>query len=414
MDRRVVVTGLGVVSPVGNDVPTFWKNICSGVNGIVTIDDFDTSDLPVKVAANVKNFDPAAYGIEPSIARRQDMYTLFAIAAADQALKQSGLVAGETIDPFRLGVYVGSGIGGFSTIVREVSNYVGEGGARFVAPTFVPTMIPNIAAGHVAMRSGATGPCVSVATACATSTNTIGEAYRAIKHGYADAIITGGAEAPRLKMAMAAFANARTLSRSENPDYASIPFNKNRNGFVLGEGSGIIILEEYGHAKARGAKIFAEICGYGSTCDAYNPTAPRPDGTTQAEAIKIALREAGYTSDDCLYINAHGTSTALNDAAETQAYKLALGQDAYKAHISSIKSMTGHSLGAAGGIEAVATIMALHDGIVPPTINLDTPDPECDLDYTPNVAVKVDLTLAISDSLGFGGHNGCIAFRKTE
>ena len=251
-----------------------------------------------------------------------------------------------------------------------------------------------------------------VVTACATSTHAIGEAFRAIKHGYADAIIAGGSEAPLIPLAIAGFANAKALSRSENPKYSSLPFNKNRGGFVMGEGAAMLVLEEYEHAVARGAEIIAEVCGYGNTCDAYHVTAPRPDGKTQAAAIRQALDEAGYTSDDVLYINAHGTGTALNDVCETMAFKMALGEDAYKAHISSTKGTTGHMLGAAGGVEAVAAVLALKNGIVPPTANLDEVDPECDLNYTPNVAVKADLTMAISDSLGFGGHNGCVAFRK--
>ncbi len=405
---------MGVVTPVGNDVPTFWKNVCDGVNGIVKIDDFDTSDIPVKVAANVKNFNPADYNIEAALVRRQDPYTVYAVAAAEQAVRQSGLVAGENIDPFRYGVYVGSGIGGFATIFKNVSIYAKDQNPKWVPPTMVPTMIPNMGAGCIAIRYGATGPCVAVTTACATGTNTIGEAYRAIKHGYVDAVLAGGSEASRLKMTAAAFSNARTLSHSDDPDYASLPFNKNRSGFVLSEGAGVIMLEEYGHAKARGAEILAEVCGYGISCDAYNATSPKPDGSTQAFAIKMALDEAGYTPEDKLYINAHGTATQLNDLTETRAFKLALGEAAYKAHINSTKSMIGHALGAAGGIEAVATVLSLRDGIVHPTINLDEPDPECDLDYTPNVAVRADLSLAISNSLAFGGHNCCIAFRKVE
>ena len=273
-------------------------------------------------------------------------------------------------------------------------------------------MIANIAAGNIAIRNKAYGPCLPVVTACATSTHAIGEAYRAIRHGYADAIIAGGSEAAVIPLAVAGFANAKALSRSEDPKYASLPFNRNRGGFVLAEGAAMLVLEEYEHAIARGAEILAEVCGYGNTCDAYHVTAPRPDGTTQAAAIRQALDEAGYGSDDVLYINAHGTGTALNDPAETLAFKLALGADAYKAHISSTKGATGHLLGAAGAVEAVASVLALKNGIVPPTINLDEADPECDLDYTPDIPVKAPLTIAISDSLGFGGHNGCVAFRK--
>ena len=413
MEKRVAVCGMGVISPVGNTVPEFWDSLVNGRNGISLIKDMDLQDLPVKVSADVKGFSPADYGIEAPLARKQDLFTLYALAASIQAVSQSGLKSGENIDASRFGVYVGSGIGGFTTIYREIEKMVKDG-PKWVGPTFVPTMIPNMAAGHIAIRHGACGPCLPITTACATSTNTIGEAYRAIRHGYADAIIAGGTEAARIAIGIAGFCNARTLSRSADPDYASIPFNSRRDGFVLGEGAAVLVLEEYEHAKARGAHILAEICGYGNSCDAYNATAPRPDGSTQAAAIRMALDQAGYTSDDCLYINAHGTSTPLNDVAETKAFKLALGDDAYRAHISSTKSMTGHALGAAGAIEAVASVMALMEGIVPPTINLDSPDPECDLDYTPCKAVRADLSIAISDSLGFGGHNACIAFRKAE
>lgn len=413
MNRRVAVTGLGVISPIGNNTETYWKNLIEGFCGIDYITAFPTDDLPSKVAGEVRDFDPAEYGIEPSFSRRQDKFTLYAVAAAWQAVKQSGLNFGENgnIDPHRLGVYVGSGVGGFATQVRETEKMLAEG-ARWVSPLFVPTMISNIAAGNIAIRNNACGPCLPVSTACATSTHTIGEAYRAIKHGYADAIIAGGTEAVVLPLAIAGFANAKALSRSEDPKRASLPFNKNRGGFVLGEGAAILILEEYEHAKARGAEILAEICGYGNTCDAYHVTAPRPDGTTQARAIRMALDEAGYNAEDNLYINAHGTGTQLNDITETKAFKLALGDDAYKAHVSSTKGSTGHLLGAAGAVEAVAAVLALKNGTVPPTIGLDDVDPECDLDYTPNEPVAADITLAISDSLGFGGHNACIAFRK--
>lgn len=413
MNRRVVVTGTGVITPVGNDVNTYWKNLLEGVCGIDFIQSFPTDDLPVKIAGEVKDFNPAEYGIEAPFARKQDKFTLFAVAAAWQAMNESGLKSGEdgNIDPFRLGVYVGSGIGGFTTQIRETEKILSEG-PKWVSPLFIPTMIANIAAGNIAIRNNACGPCLPVSTACSTSTHAVGEAYRAIKHGYADAIIAGGTEAVILPLALAGFANAKALSRSEDPKYASLPFNKNRGGFVMSEGAAVLVLEEYEHAVARGAEIIAEVCGYGNTCDAHHVTAPRPDGTTQAAAFRNALDEAGYTSDDVLYINAHGTGTALNDVCETQAFKLALGDDAYKAHISSIKGSIGHMLGAAGAVEAVATVLALKNGIVPPTINLDEIEPECDLNYTPNKPVKADLTIAMSDSLGFGGHNSCVVFRK--
>ena len=413
MERRVVVTGLGIVSPLGNDVKTYWDGLISGKCGIDVIKSFPIDDLPSKVAGEVKDFNPAEYGIEPSFARKQDRFTLFAVAAAAQAMQQSGLNSAEegNISPERLGVYFGSGIGGFTTQVRETEKILNDG-PKWVSPLFIPTMISNIAAGNIAIRHNARGACVPVVTACATSTHNIGEAYRAVKHGYADAIIAGGSEAVILPLAIAGFANAKALSRAEDPNYASLPFNKNRGGFVMAEGAAVLILEEYERAVARGADIIAEVCGYGNTCDAYHVTAPRPDGTTQAAAIRQALDEAGYTSEERLYVNAHGTGTALNDVSETAALKLALGDDAYKAHVSSTKGATGHMLGAAGAAEAVASVLALKNGVVPPTIHLDEADPECDLNYTPNIAVKADLTMAISVSLGFGGHNGCLAFRK--
>ena len=413
MDRRVVVTGTGVISPVGNDVQTYWDSLVTGKCGIDTIKAFPVDDLPSKVAGEVKDFDPAAYGIEPAFARKQDRFTLFAVAAAAQAMQQSGLKASAedgNIDPERLGVYFGSGIGGFTTQMRETEKLLSDG-PKWVSPLFIPTMISNIAAGNIAIRHNARGACVPVVTACATSTHNIGEAYRAIKHGYADAVIAGGSEAVVLPLSIAGFANAKALSRAEDPMRASLPFNKNRGGFVMAEGAAVLVLEEYDRAVARGAEILAEICGYGNTCDAYHVTAPRPDGTTQSAAIRQALQEAGYQSEDTLYINAHGTGTQLNDTSETAAIKLALGEDAYKVHVSSTKGATGHMLGAAGAAEAVAAVLALKDRVVPPTIHLDEVDPECDLDYTPNNAVRADLTLALSISLGFGGHNGCLAFR---
>ena len=415
MDRRVVVTGTGVISPVGNNVAGYWKNLLDGVCGIDFITSIPTDDLPVKIAGEVKDFNPADYGIEPPFVRKQDKFTIYAVAAAKQAMDEAGLSTAEdgNIDPMKLGVYVGSGIGGFSTMVRETEKLMKEG-AKWVSPLFIPTMISNIAAGNIAIRHNACGPCLPVVTACATSTHAIGEAYRAIKHGYADAIIAGGTEAAIIPVGIAGFANAKALSRSEDPKYASLPFNANRGGFVMAEGAGMLVLEEYEHAVARGAEIIAEVCGYGNTCDAHHVTAPRPDGVTQAAAIRQSLDEAGYTSDDVLYINAHGTGTALNDVAETAAFKLALGDDAYKAHVSSTKGSTGHMLGAAGAVEAIASVLALKNGIVPPTANLDEIEPECDLDYTPNKPVEAQLTIAISDSLGFGGHNGCVAFRKYQ
>ena len=418
MNKRVVITGMGVISPVGNDVNTFWSNLCDGVCGIEAIKAFQTDNLPVGIAGIIKGFKAEEYGMDKPFIRKQDLFTQYGVAAAYQAIKQSGLASqgeGQNIDPFRLGVYFGSGIGGFATQYREIAKMIEDPSGQWISPLFIPTMISNIAAGHIAIMHHAEGPCLDIVTACATSTNAMGEAFRAIRNGYADAIITGGCENATIPIGIVGFANAKALSRATDPKYASLPFNANRAGFVMADGSAALVLEEYEHAKARGAQILGEMVGYGNTCDAYHSTAPRPDGTTQAKCIELALEEAGFDKEkDNLYINAHGTGTKLNDVAETLAYKNALGDFAYKAHISSIKSMTGHMFGAAGAAEAIATVLALRDGICPPTINLDTPDPECDLDYTPNKAVKTDLTLGISDSFGFGGHDACVAFRKYE
>ena len=415
MSKRVVITGLGVLSCLGHDVDTFWKNLVNGECGIDYIEGFPTDGFEVKIGGEVRDFVPENFGMDKPFIRKQDKFTVYAVASAYQAMKDSGLVSGENIDPFRLGVYIGSGIGGFETIQREVSKILEDPTGRWISPNFVPCIIGNMAAGQVAIKFQANGPCIDVVTACATSTHAIGEAYRAIKHGYADAILSGGTDKAVIPIGVAAFANAKTLSKIEDPKKASLPFNANRDGFVMAEGSAVLMLEEYEHAKARGAKIYAEVVGYGSTCDAYHATAPNKEGTTQARCISDALSEAGFEpKKDNLYVNAHGTATHLNDLSETKACKLALGDFAYKAHISSTKSMHGHMLGATGAAEAIASVLALRDGIVPPTINLDTPDPELDLDYTPNEAVKSDLTLAISNSFGFGGHNGCLAFRLVE
>ena len=415
MNKRVVITGMGVISSVGNDVETFWNNLKNGVCGIDFIEAFPTEQLPVRIAGKIKNFNGEEYGMDKGFTRKQDLFTQYGMAAAWQAMNDADLHSdGENpnIDPFRLGVYVGSGIGGFEVQYRETEKMIQDPSGRWISPLFIPTMISNIAAGNIAIKHNAKGPCLDIVTACATSTHCLGEALRAIRHGYADAIIAGGCESATIPLGIAGFANAKALSRSEDPKYASLPFNKNRQGFVMGDGAAVLILEELEHAKARGAKIYGEIVGYGNTCDAYHATAPRPDGSTQSECLRLALEEAGFNEEkDNLYINAHGTGTHLNDLTETVAYKLALGDFAYKAHISSTKSMTGHMLGAAGATEAIATVLALREGVIPPTINLDCPDPECDLDYTPNTAVRSDITLGISDSLGFGGHNACIAFR---
>ena len=407
--NRVVITGMGVISPVGSGAETFFDNLTKGVCGIGPITRFDTEGYKVKVAGEVKDFDAEAAGIDRAQAKRTDLFAQYAMAAAIQAVSDSGIEG--TVAPERFGVYVGSGIGGMQTFVQETEKLLNRGPGR-VSPFFVPMMIGNMAAGNIAIRFNAQGPCLPVVTACATSSHAIGEAFRAVKYGHADAIIAGGAEATILPLAVAGFSNMKALSESEDPSAASLPFDTRRAGFVMGEGSGILVLEEYGHAMARGAKVYAEVVGYGNTCDAYHITAPQAEGTGAANAFKLALEEAGYDGEK-LYINAHGTGTPMNDKVETLAIKKALGEErAREALISSTKSMTGHMLGAAGGVEAIACAMALKHGIVPPTIHLDSPDPECDLNYVPNAAVKADIQLALSSSLGFGGHNAVIALRK--
>ncbi|HNX21350.1 MAG TPA: beta-ketoacyl-ACP synthase II [Bacteroidales bacterium] len=406
--KRVVITGMGVLSPIGNDVETFWNNLKNGVCGIDFIKSIDTTNLEIKIAAELKNYDAAALGLDASTARRSDRFTQYAMIAAKQAMEDSKLVC----DPERLGVYVGSGIGGMDTFVSQTNKMQNEG-TKWVSPLFIPMVISNIATGNIAIAHNAQGPSLPIVTACATATHSIGEAYRAIKHGYADAIIAGGSEASIHPLAISGFANMKALSKADSIETASIPFDKRRQGFVLAEGSGIVILEEYEHAKARGAKIYAEICGYGNTCDAHHLTAPMPDGHCAAKSMLDAAKEANIIDADLIHINAHGTGTPLNDKTETAAIKKAFGEErARKILISSIKSMTGHGLGAAGGFEAIASALAIMEGIVPPTINLVEADPECDLDYVPHVARKADITLVLSNSLGFGGHNGTIAFRK--
>ena len=407
--REVAITGLGVVSPLGNTVDEFWKHIAMGTCGIGPITRFDTEGFKAVLAAEVKDFSIADYGICSHDARRMDRYTQYAMAAAIQAVTLSGIMG--HVAPERLGVYVGSGIGGMETFVNETRKLLEKGPNR-VSPLFVPMMISNMAAGNIAMHYNAQGPCLPSVTACATSTHTIGEAYRAIAHGHADAVIAGGAEATIHPLAVAGFISAQALSRQTDPKKASLPFDKRRSGFVMGEGAGIVVLEEYASAKKRGATIYARICGYANTCDAYHITAPREDALCAMRAIKMAYEEANPTSDDLLYINAHGTGTQLNDKSETLAIKKALGEAAQKAMISSTKSMTGHMLGAAGGVEAIVCALALYHGVLPPTIGYEEPDPDCDLDYIPLHARRTSATIALSNSLGFGGHNACIALRR--
>ena len=406
--RRVVITGIGAVTPVGNDIETMWDSLVNGKNGIDYIKSFDTEKLKVKVAAEVKDFDPTKY-IEKKELRKTDLFCQYAIAAACQAVEDSGIIG--TIEDEKLGVYVGSGTGGMHTFFTQCENMIAE---KKISPFFIPMMIGNMAAGLIAIRFSAKGPCLPVVTACATSTHAVGEAFHAIKNGYADAIITGGAEAAITPLAIAGFSSCMSLSTRNDPNSSSIPFDKRRDGFVMGEGAGILVLEEYEHAVARGAKIYAEVAGYGNTCDAHHVTAPDPEAAGAARCVEIALKEAGITDDDTLYINAHGTSTPANDKTETAAFKRALGEKAYDAYISSTKSMTGHMLGATGAVEAIVAALAVKNGIVPPTIGLEEPDPECDLNYVPNKAVEAPLTAAASTTFGFGGHNACIALKKVS
>ena len=412
MEKRVVITGLGAVTPIGNDVESFWTSLKAGKCGIGPITHFDTQDYKCKVAAEVKDFDPLQY-MGKSELRKYDLFCQFALAAATQAVEESGIQ--NTLPPERVGTYMGSGIGGMATFANE-QNLLMEKGPRRVSPFFVPGMIINMAGGLIAIKYNFQGASIPIVTACATGNNAIGEAYRAIKHGYLDAVVAGGAEAAIIPIGVAGFSNMKALSNQEDPAIACTPFDARRSGFVMGEGAGALVLEEYEHAKARGAKIYAELCGYGVTCDAHHITAPHPEGIGGAGALKMALEEAGGCEDySKLYINAHGTSTPLNDACETKAIKLALGEEnARKCMVSSTKSMTGHMLGAAGAVEAIFTAQALRDGFIPATIGYQVPDPACDLDVVPNEGRKADVTYALSNSLGFGGHNATLLLKKWE
>lgn len=409
INRRVVVTGMGAISPVGNDVESSWNSLIQGVHGIGSITYFDTAEYKAKLAAQVKNFDPVRYMDKTEVCR-SDLYTQYAVAAACQAVEESGVIG--TLPPDRVAVYMGSGIGGMRTFSMEQDKLRTRGPHR-VSPFCVPMMIANMAAGTVAIRFNCQNAAIPAVTACASGSNAIGEALRAIRHGYTDAAIAGGAEAPITEIGVAGFINMQALSTATDPELASLPFDKRRCGFLIGEGAAALVLEEYEHAKARGAKIYGEVCGYGSTCDAYHITAPRPDADGGARAMLQALKEAGYDGKECVYVNAHGTGTPLNDVAETLAIKKSLGEaQAKAAYISSTKSMTGHMLGAAGAMEAVICLKALETSILPPTINLLEPDPQCDLNYVPNQAVTLSAELALSNSLGFGGHNATLAFRR--
>jgi 3-oxoacyl-[acyl-carrier-protein] synthase II len=409
MKRRVVVTGVGAVTPLGSNVETTWSNIKNGVSGVKPLTRVNADEYPAKVAAEITDFNVEEF-IDKKDARKMDRFTHYAVAASLMAVKDADLTINDENAP-RVGVWIGSGIGGMETFENQFETFLNRGYRR-VSPFFVPMMIPDMAAGQVSITLGARGFNSCTVTACATGTNSIGDAFKVIQRGDADVMVTGGAEAPITRMSVAGFCANTALSTNQDPSKASRPFDKNRDGFVMGEGAGIVVLEELEHALARGAKIYAEIVGYGATGDAYHITAPAPEGEGGARAMKMALDDGDLKPEDIDYINAHGTSTEYNDKYETYAIKTVFGEHAYKLAVSSTKSMTGHLLGAAGGVEAIFTVLAMNENILPPTINLETPDPECDLDYVPNEARQREIKAAISNSLGFGGHNATIAFKK--
>lgn len=413
MERRCVITGLGAVTPLGNTVEEYWNGLKNGVCGIDYIKKFDTTDYKVKIAAEIKDFDPEQYMTKKDV-KRNDLFAIYALAAGMQAFEDSKLDM-EKEDADRIGVIVGSGVGGLMTMEEQVKRLTDKGPSR-VSPLFITMTIGNMAAGNIAIRVGAKGVCEDIVTACATGTNAIGTAFRNIKHGYLDACIAGGAEGAICGIGVAGFTNLTALSTEEDPKKACRPFDKERNGFVMGDGSGILVLEELEHALARGAKIYGEVVGYGATADAYHVTLPEPTGEGAAKAMKFAMQEAGITPEQVGYINAHGTSTHANDVGETKAIKLAMGEECAKnIPISSTKSMTGHLLGAAGAIEAIACVKALEEGFLPPTINYHTPDEECDLViFQMREGVVPDAQYALSNSLGFGGHNGVLCFKKWD
>jgi 3-oxoacyl-[acyl-carrier-protein] synthase II len=411
MKRRVVVTGMGAITPVGNDVATTWRSLIEGKSGTAPITKFDASNFPVKFAAEVKGFNPLDF-MDRKEAKRADQYTQYAVAAARQAMTNAGLVERNGMDPDRIGVIIGSGIGGLKSFEEQHDVYR-ERGVGKISPFFIPMFIADIAAGIVSMMFNAKGPNYATVSACATSAHAIGDAYRTIQYGDADVMITGGAEATVTPMAIGGFANMKALSeRNDSPETASRPFDATRDGFVMGEGAGVLILEELEHALARGATIYAEIVGYGATGDAYHLTAPAPDGEGAQRAMKRALKDAGLEPKDIQYINAHGTSTPANDFNETRAIKAVFGDYAKKVNVSSTKSATGHMLGAAGAVEAVVSAMVVGTGIIPPTINYQNPDPELDLNYTPNKSVERDVNAILSNSFGFGGHNTTLAIKR--
>ena len=409
--RRVVITGLGAVTPVGLTVQESWDAVKNGVCGVAPITHYDTTGRTVTLAAEVKNFDADAL-LGKIEAKRMDRYCHFAMAAAKEALADSGITP-EAIDPDRCGVIVSSGIGGFATI-EAAKERAQDKGYDKVSPFMIPSIIGNMAAGRISILTGFRGMCTCPVTACAGGTNAVGDAFRHIRDGYAEVMLCGGAEAAITPLAIGGFTSMKALCTSADPTRASIPFDAERSGFVMGEGSGILVLEELEHAQARGANIIAEVVGYGATCDAYHITAPAPEGAGGAKAMAMALADGGVAAEEVGYINAHGTSTHLNDAGETAAVKTVFGQHAYKLAMSSTKSMTGHMLGAAGAVEAIFTALALKDGFLPATINYQVPDPECDLDVVPNTGRSADVTYALSNSLGFGGHNACVLLTKWE
>lgn len=411
MHRRVVVTGVGAISPVGNSAADMWQNMKTGVNGIDEITIFDTSDMPVHLAGEIKNFDPADY-MEAKQARRMDKYCRYAMVAGSEAMEDAEF--GDNMpSPERFGVLIGSGIGGLQTMQEEVTK-LNEKGFRKTNPLFIPMMIGNMGSGNLAIKYGLKAHNTTVTTACASGTHSIGDAARLIRHGYVDAMLAGGAEGALTPLALSGFCGLKALSLSTDKNRASIPFDAERNGFVIGEGSGVVVLEEYESAKKRGAKIYAEVLGYGATADAYHMTAPQPEGEGAISAMRLAIQDGGVAPETVDYINAHGTSTELNDKAEVSAIREVFGSHADSMAVSSTKSMTGHLLGAAGAIEAVATILAIRDGFVPPTINYKVPDPECNIDCAPNEGRKLDIRCALSNSFAFGGQNAVLLFGKVE
>jgi len=412
LKQRVVVTGMGIMSSLGTDLNTFWNALLAGKSGVSLVEAFDTTEYPTKIAAEIKHFNPEDHGIDKKEARRMDRFVQFGLAATLSAIRDADLRIGENADADRVGVIVGSGIGGLGTW-EDQHRILIEKGPRRVSPFFIPMMIANMASGQISIATGAKGPNTTTVTACATGTHSIGDSFKLIQRGDADVMICGGTEATIRPIAMAGFSNMRAMStRNDEPEKASRPFDIDRDGFVMGEGAGVLVLESLEHARKRGARIYAEVIGYGMSGDAHHMTEPDPDGA--ARCMSRAIRDAGIEPEAVGYINAHGTSTPVGDKSETTAIKMTFGAHAYKLAVSSTKSMTGHMLGAAGGAEAVILALSLQNGILPPTINLDRQDPECDLDYVPNEPRRADVTVALSNSFGFGGHNATILMRKYE